>query len=323
MTKRTLWLALLLTTALSGCIGPAIVDAAHRWDDYDLLAQRQLDADHFVAIVSVEHNRGEFDVLGSHGSHVVTRSVDVLLLRLAVTPGGLQATRLDARKFESEKELDAWRDDLVVDFDATSQHLQFTGVRDRVDVRRETDLVVDDKTRTLRSRVRGQDCAVPMPPHVGVSRDLPRLHLSEERGHAMVDERVSGERRGVLLDLCDPAAPRHAIAYPDVGMVGITAAADGGPGVLRYTTEAHNASFGQWRYEAQLYPGPEVLAFDATNFGLSKDTWRAPLEFIVDAPARRFHWILLPYEGNKRLLFFTHDFATDVTTRHEAPFPGA
>ena len=322
MIKRTSWLVLCLAAGLSGCIGPAIVDAARHWDDYKLLDQRQLDADHFVAIVSIAHDRGEFDVLGGHGSHVVVRSVDVVLLGLAVTPGGLNATRLDTRTFESEKELDDWRE-LVADFDGTNRRLRFTHVHDPVDARRSSDVDFNAVSKTIRSRVHGRACAVPMPPRLGPGQDAPMGTLSDDRGHALVQEWTPDGQKAVLLDLCDAAAPRHALAYPNRSTVGIAVAADGSPGVVRITHDSARARYGEWLYEARLYPGPEILSFDAGELGLGKDTILMPYEFMVDAPARRFHWIIVPPLHSDRLLFFTHDFSSGATTRHEAPFPGS
>jgi len=99
------------------------MDAAKRWDEYELRRERQVDANHFVAVVVVSHNRGEFDLLGGHGSHVVVRNVDVTLLDLAVTPAGLKARQLDARSFETERDIEDVRRNQSVDIDPSNRRL--------------------------------------------------------------------------------------------------------------------------------------------------------------------------------------------------------
>jgi len=154
------------------------------------------------------------------------------------------------------------------------------------------------------------------------------MQVSDDGGHLLVTENeIPGDGvQGVLIDLCDNAAARHRVTFHAHRVLGASVNADGTPRTIRVLRQNPGMAWNEhFIYEASVYPGPHVLAFRSADFGapdLGNGSGRywAPMDFMSEEPARRFHWIVLPADDS-RLTLFTHDFETGTTRRLSAPFP--
>lgn len=321
MTKRfALLLAVLPLLVLQGCVIPAAIHALHHWDTTVVVTARQMDATHFRVVVGIEHSRGDFDVLGSHGSHTVLRSVDLELWQLSITDQGIKMHKEDAITLDADGRLWYWGDDMKhnMELDMVRGRISLKGtVTEGKETVIENRLNVNSYGEKVSGRIHGQTCAATLPNLPTVSNTTRWFAINEANDYIIVTDFFGNKSKTtVLIDACNPSTPRHQIPDAMDWITDFSIGTDGLPQVIQGrrripTAEKH----GDWRYEVQIFPGPEKLTFaedDLGNHMLIRGPYRA---FMFDAPLRRFHWVIKPVHDGEPFEFITHDFANGRTEK--------
>jgi hypothetical protein len=325
---RTLVVATLL--ALQGCVIPAAIDASKRWDSRSIVMERQMDASHFRIVLLTHHNRGEFDVLGGHGSHVVIRSIDVELWQLTLTDQGVEVKKEDSLSLTSSEDIEAWKFRIrgAIELDAARGRIALKqSMRSAVWNIPESELFLsDDKGPHVYGTIEGRRCRAALPeplppPRPPDMRSESRDYAANERGdHVMVTDYVGNTLVAAsLVSACGSRSPQQLGPLPIEHIKGFSVDALGALKAVwgtRHNSSA--ASDGNWAYVALLYPGPESMAITEKELAVGQNLFDS---YLLDEQARRFHWILVPSYQRQRFMFVTHDFVTGKTIRREFDLP--
>lgn len=303
---RTLVMTFLV--GLQGCVVPAAMNTLERWTDYQFVTAQPIDADHFRVVIEVAHKRGAFNPLGSHGSGQVISRIDVELWRLAVSEKGVVARKEDALSFDSPEEITKWLNRRTVDLNMAHGRIRLPQPDDPTP----SGIVYSRNLRwvhaqqTVRGSVRGQECAVRLPPAL-TAGDAWRSFVASDGGDAFMIADTGRNRHAAVLSACDAGRPPQPVQPLMGGPLGFTTYPDGSPHVIRgreYET-----------YEVQIYPGPERLTFKEQDMGLESAARWSPKVFMFEERTRRFHWVVAPVGDTSRFVFVTHDPASGQTTR--------
>lgn len=294
---------------LQGCVVPAAMRTLERWTEYEFVTAQPIDADHFRVVIEVAHKRGAFNPLGSHGSGQVISRIDVELWRLAVTEKGIEPRKEDALSFDSPEEIARWRDRKTVDLDMAGGRIRMPQPSDPSPSGAiySRNLRWVPAQQMVRGSVRGQECAVRLPPASTASNGWRGFVASDEGDAFMIVDDIGRSRQAAVLSACDAGKPAHPVR-PVVGWpLGFTTYPDGSPRVIR--GQAHET------YEVQIYPGPERLTFKEQDMGLESNRRWSSKAFMFEERTRRFHWVVAPVGDTTSFVFVTHDPANGQTTR--------
>jgi hypothetical protein len=314
-------LILAAAVGLQGCVVDAARDAMTWWDSYSVIAARQIDARNFRILVSTAHNRGEFDLLGTHGSHVVTRSVDLELWRLTLTDNGTKITKEDTQSFSTEDEING--------FYYTAAAIDMARGRIALTPEKQTywgapryhnvNLQIDFDKNKAYGLVNGNECAVSWPPFDSGQRGVTHDYAVSDQGdYLMVMERDDRKTRPArVLNVCDPNAASRRLDLSPGKISGFTTDLEGNPRVIRRILRDDKAADGRaYTYEAQVYPTSQRLAVNQEELGLDERRSNLPQDFMFDEQSRRFFWIAAPFRhANFKLI--SHDTANRKTTTYE------
>lgn len=313
-------LAALSLLGLQGCVVPAAIHALHRWEQTEIVTARQIDATHFRVVIGIEHSRGDFDVLGSHGTHAVLRSVDLELWQLSVTDQGIKMHKEDSLTLDTADRLRYWGNSM-------KHNMELDMVRGRISLKGTTSdgtqTVIDDRLRfesngeKVSGRIHGRTCKATLPTQPTVGDPYRWFAINDANDHIIVtDSFRNKENIGILIDVCNPGAPRRQIPDAMEWVIDFSIGSDGWPQVItgrrRMTKEDRS---GYWRYEVQIYPGPEKLTFPEDNLGERMSVRASYQAFMFDQPLRRFHWVIQPTREGEPFEFITHDFASGQTVK--------
>lgn len=312
-----LWIVLAAVLGLQGCVVPAAVDAMQRYTHYDLVMMRQIDSQHFFAVITIEHSRGAFDPLGGHGSGFVTQSVDAQLWHLSVTDTGVEAKKSHSIILKTDEELDHWHW-RVADIEIDAEHNRIIIPQNTL-LKHANNLHVNTDQHTVYGVVNGRECNRALPSDLATYKGGRNFLASDSGDQLMIVDNKSYQAS--IFNVCNAKVSQRDVKIPFEFALGFSTTSDGSLKSIRGRTYNPKAELNAGNtYEVQLYPNLDRLSFSEKDLGLAKSAISSPNDFIFDDKSSRFHWLVIPEYNSPNFKFITYDFASGALIKRDASF---